>query len=83
MSAEEAEEYHARQIGVFAESDAGLTTAITMAYAEEVGVACRRRRRDPVGDLTTVEIDGRSSSGPSARRSRRSTKPPAGPRRTS
>src|SRR4029078_7853832 len=40
MSAEEAEAYHARQIGVFAESDADITTAITMAYAQEaVGVA--------------------------------------------
>ena len=40
MSAEEAEESHARQIGVFAESDADMTTAITMAYAPEaVGIA--------------------------------------------
>ena len=53
MSAEEAEEYHARQIGVFAESDADMTTAITMAYAQEAvgvaraAVAAGIRRRSP------------------------------------
>ena len=39
MSSEDAQEYHSRQVGVFAESAADMVTAITMTYAEEaVGV---------------------------------------------
>ena len=65
MSAEEAEEYHARQIGVFAESDADMTTAITMAYAEEaVGVARAAVAAGiPSAISFTVETDGRLPSG--------------------
>ena len=65
MSADEAEEYHARQIGVFAESDADITTAITMAYAQEaVGVArAAVAARIPSAISFTVETDGRLPSG--------------------
>ncbi len=65
MSAEEAEEYHARQIGVFAESDADMTTAITMTYAEEaVGVARAAVAAGiPSAISFTVETDGRLPSG--------------------
>ena len=65
MSADEAEEYHARQIGVFAESDADITTAITMAYAQEaVGVARAAVAAGiPSAISFTVETDGRLPSG--------------------
>ena len=65
MSAEKATEYHARQVGVFAESDADMTTAITMACAEEaVGVARAAVAAGiPSAISFTVETDGRLPSG--------------------
>ena len=65
MSAEEAEAYHATQIGTFAETAADLVTAITMTYADEaVGVVRAARAAGlPVVISFTVETDGRLPSG--------------------
>jgi S-methylmethionine-dependent homocysteine/selenocysteine methylase len=69
MSAEEAEAYHATQIGTFAETGADLVTAITMTYADEaVGVVRAARAVGlPVVISFTVETDGRLPSGQSLR----------------
>ena len=65
MSAEEAEAYHAVQIGTFAETAADLVTAITMTYADEaVGVVRAAQAVGlPVVISFTVETDGRLPSG--------------------
>lgn len=65
MSPAEAEEYHGRQIGVFAESAADMITAITMNYAEEaVGVVRAAAAAGiPAAISFTVETDGRLPSG--------------------
>ena len=65
MSAEEAEAYHATQIGTFAGTAADLVTAITMTYADEaVGVVRAARAAGmPVVISFTVETDGRLTSG--------------------
>lgn len=67
MSPGEAEEYHGRQIGVFAESAADMVTAITMNYAEEaVGVVRAATAAGiPAAISFTVETDGRLPSGQS------------------
>jgi S-methylmethionine-dependent homocysteine/selenocysteine methylase len=67
MTADEAQAYHARQIGIFAESEADMVTAITMTYAEEaVGIARAARAEGlPVVISFTVETDGRLPSGQS------------------
>jgi S-methylmethionine-dependent homocysteine/selenocysteine methylase len=67
MSADEAEAYHAVQIGTFADTAADLVTAITMTYADEAtGVA---RAADAAGLPSvisfTLETDGRLPSGQS------------------
>lgn len=65
LSAAEAQAYHARQVGVFADAGVDLVTAITMTYAEEaIGVTRAARARDvPVAISFTVETDGRLPSG--------------------
>ena len=65
MTAEEAEAYHARQIGTFAGTAADLVTAITMTYADEaVGVVRAAGAAGlPVVISFTVETDGRLPSG--------------------
>jgi len=65
MTAEEAEAYHATQIGTFAETAADLVTALTMTYADEaVGVVGAARAAGmPVVISFTVETDGRLPSG--------------------
>ncbi len=65
MTAEEAETYHAQQIGTFAASAADLVTAITMTYADEaVGIVRAARAAGlPVVISFTVETDGRLPSG--------------------
>jgi homocysteine S-methyltransferase len=65
MSVDEAEEYHAEQIGVFAGTAADMVTALTLNYAEEaVGVA---RAADAHGMPSVisfrVETDGRLATG--------------------
>ena len=65
MTAEEAETYHAAQVGAFAEIAADLVTAITMTYADEaVGIVRAARAAGvPVVISFTVETDGRLPSG--------------------
>ena len=65
LTPDEAEAYHAVQIGTFADTAADLVTAITMTYAEEaIGVA---RAAEAAGIPSvisfTVETDGRLPSG--------------------
>lgn len=65
MSAAEAEDYHAEQIGWFAETDADLVTAVTLStVAEGVGVIRAAARFGlPVVVSYTVETDGRLPDG--------------------
>ncbi len=65
MTAEEAEAYHAVQIGTFAGTVADLVTAITMTYVDEaVGVVRAAKGAGiPVVIAFTVETDGRLPSG--------------------
>jgi S-methylmethionine-dependent homocysteine/selenocysteine methylase len=65
MSPEEANAYHARQIGVFAESGVDLITAITMTNANEaIGVTRAAQAAGlPVVISFTVETDGRLPTG--------------------
>jgi S-methylmethionine-dependent homocysteine/selenocysteine methylase len=65
MTAEEAQAYHARQIGVFADAGVDLATAITMTnVGEAVGVTCAARACGlPVVISFTVETDGRLPTG--------------------
>lgn len=67
LSADAAERYHARQIGVFADAGVDLVTAITMTYAEEaIGITRAARSAGvPVAISFTVETDGRLPSGQS------------------
>jgi S-methylmethionine-dependent homocysteine/selenocysteine methylase len=65
MSADEAQDYHAGQIGVFARSEADMVTAITMTNASEaIGVARAAGAAGmPVAISFTVETDGRLPTG--------------------
>jgi S-methylmethionine-dependent homocysteine/selenocysteine methylase len=65
MSAVEAQDYHARQIDVFAGSEADMVAAITMTYPNEaVGLARAARAVGmPVAVSFRVETDGRLPSG--------------------
>lgn len=65
MSAEEAEEYHRRQIELFAASSADLVTALTMNYVEEaIGIAQAAKMAGiPVVLSFTVETDGKLPTG--------------------
>ena len=67
MSPDEAQEYHAAQIGVFADSGADMATAITMTNASEaIGVARAAAAAGlPVAISFTVETDGRLPTGQS------------------
>ena len=67
MSEDEAERYHAVQIGIFADTAADMITAITMTHAEEaIGVARAARAVGmPVVISFTVETDGRLPTGQS------------------
>lgn len=65
MTAEEAEAYHAAQIGVFRDTQADMVTAMTLNYAEEaIGVARAAVRAGmPVAISFTLETDGRLPTG--------------------
>jgi S-methylmethionine-dependent homocysteine/selenocysteine methylase len=67
MSPDEAQAYHAGQIGVFAETGADMVTAITMTNASEAtGVARAARAAGmPVAISFTLETDGRLPTGQS------------------
>lgn len=69
MSAKEAENYHRRQIEIFAASSADLVTAITMNYVEEaIGIAQAAKKADiPVVLSFTVETDGNLPTGQTLR----------------
>jgi len=65
MTSDEAAEYHARQIRLFAETDADQVTAITMNYVEEaVGVARAAAASGMLSVISfTLETDGRLPTG--------------------
>ncbi len=65
MSASEAAEYHAFQIGVLADTPVDVVTAMTICYAEEaIGIVLAAREQGlPVVISFTVETDGRLPSG--------------------
>ncbi|MDQ3066565.1 MAG: homocysteine S-methyltransferase family protein [Actinomycetota bacterium] len=65
LTPDEAEAYHAVQIGTFADTAADLVTAITMTYAEEaIGVARAAAAAGMPSVISfTVETDGRLPSG--------------------
>jgi S-methylmethionine-dependent homocysteine/selenocysteine methylase len=65
MTADEAEQYHSRQVGVFADTAVDLVTALTMTYVEEaVGIArAAAAAGTPAVVSFTVETDGRLPTG--------------------
>lgn len=69
MSPAEAERYHRAQAEIFRDSDADMTTAITITYAEEaIGIArAAQAAALPVAIAFTVETDGRLPSGQEVR----------------
>ncbi len=69
MSAEQARDYHAHQIQVFADSACDLVSVLTLTYAAE-GLGIAQAARDagvPVVLYFTVETDGRLPDGSSLR----------------
>ena len=65
LSASEAQDYHAVQIGTFRDTAADMVTAITMTYADEaVGIARAAQETGlPAAISFTLETDGRLPSG--------------------
>jgi S-methylmethionine-dependent homocysteine/selenocysteine methylase len=65
MSADEAERYHAAQVGTFAGTNADLVGALTMTYVDEaVGIVRAASSAGmPIAVSFTVETDGRLPSG--------------------
>jgi S-methylmethionine-dependent homocysteine/selenocysteine methylase len=65
MSAEEAQAYHAEQIGVFAKTEADMVTAITMTNTNEaIGLTRAAQAAGmPVAVSFTLETDGRLPTG--------------------
>jgi len=65
MGVSEARDYHAEQIGTFAQTDADMVAAFTMNYVEEAfGIALAAGERSiPVAISFTLETDGRLPSG--------------------
>jgi homocysteine S-methyltransferase len=65
LGADEAERYHAVQIGTFADTEADMVCALTMTYAgEAIGVTRAAQGAGlPVAVSFTVETDGRLPSG--------------------
>ena len=65
MSADEAEAYHALQIGAFAEAGADMVTAITLTNTNEaIGITRAATKAGmPVSISFTVETDGRLPTG--------------------
>jgi homocysteine S-methyltransferase len=65
MSVNEAQDYHAEQIDVFAATDADLVSAFTLNYVDEaIGVAhAARAAKMPVVISFTVETDGKLPTG--------------------
>jgi S-methylmethionine-dependent homocysteine/selenocysteine methylase len=67
MTADEAQSYHATQIGTFAETEADMVTAITMTYPDEaLGIVHAARDAGmPAAISFTVETDGALPDGSS------------------
>lgn len=67
MTAREAEEYHAEQVGVLADTAADMLCAMTLNYAEEaIGIARAASKAGmPAAISFTVETDGRLPGGQS------------------
>jgi S-methylmethionine-dependent homocysteine/selenocysteine methylase len=65
MSADEAEDYHSWQVGVFADTGVDLVSALTMNYLEEaLGIARAADKANLPSVISfTVETDGRLPSG--------------------
>jgi S-methylmethionine-dependent homocysteine/selenocysteine methylase len=65
MTADEARDYHQRQVNVLADADVDMVAAFTMTYVEEaMGIAQAARAAGvPVAISFTVETDGRLPSG--------------------
>jgi S-methylmethionine-dependent homocysteine/selenocysteine methylase len=65
LAADQAQAYHATQVGTFADTAADMVTALTMTYAEEaVGVVRAAQQAGlPVAISFTVETDGRLPRG--------------------
>jgi S-methylmethionine-dependent homocysteine/selenocysteine methylase len=65
LAADEAERYHSVQIGTFADTNADMVTAMTLAYAAEaIGVARAAAAAGiPAAISFTLETDGRLPSG--------------------
>jgi homocysteine S-methyltransferase len=65
LSADAAREYHSRQIGTFAETQAEMVSALTLTYADEaIGIARAAAEAGlPAAISFTVETDGRLPSG--------------------
>jgi S-methylmethionine-dependent homocysteine/selenocysteine methylase len=65
LSSDEAADYHATQIGTFADTEADMVAALTMTYADEA-IGITRAARDagiPAAISFTLETDGRLPSG--------------------
>lgn len=67
MSAEEAERYHAAQIGTFADTAADMVAAYTLTYPEEaIGIVRAAAAQEvPAAIAFTLETDGRLPNGQS------------------
>lgn len=67
MSANQAEDYHAHQIGILKDTAADMVTALTLNYIDEaVGVARAAEAADlPIAISFTVETDGKLPTGDS------------------
>ena len=65
MSADDAQNYHTRQIEIFAQTDADMLGAFTMNYVEEaIGItAAAKACAMPIAISFTLETDGRLPSG--------------------
>jgi homocysteine S-methyltransferase len=65
MSVEQAQQYHASQVGTFARTDADMVAAFTMNYVEEaIGITLATKAEAmPVAISFTVETDGRLPTG--------------------
>ncbi|QRG05097.1 homocysteine S-methyltransferase family protein [Xanthobacter dioxanivorans] len=75
MSAAEARDYHAWQIGIFARTSADMVAAYTLNYVEEaIGIALAAREAGlPAAVSFTLETDGRLPSGQSLKDAIRET----------
>jgi S-methylmethionine-dependent homocysteine/selenocysteine methylase len=65
LSADEAEEYHSFQVGVFADTPADMVTTMTMTYADEaIGIAQAAKKAGIPSVISfTVETDGKLPNG--------------------